>query len=260
MKATPDRFSLPIKIQPQPTDTACGPACLAAIYRYWGMPQAAQETTEHFHELPGGGTMAVSLGVDALQRGMQVNLTSFNLQMFDPTWFAIGTRAAEPDFLIDRLQKQLDAKRGDCGLDWTRFSHATKAYVEFIRLGGVVDSQPLAPDLLINPLRSRVPVLCGLSATSLYREAREHVVGRANRPDDIAGYPQGHFVVVHGYDTARDEIEIADPLHDNPLSGDHHYHTSFLQFASALLLGVMTYNANLLVIRARENTETSDAK
>lgn len=46
-------------------------------------------------------------------------------------------------------------------------------------------------------------------------------------------------------------MSIADPLQDNPLHGTKYYRVSLYRFIGAVYLGVMTYDANFLVIRPR---------
>jgi hypothetical protein len=96
-------------------------------------------------------------------------------------------------------------------------------------------------------------VLTGLSATYLYGCAREH----ADRYDDVAGEPTGHFVVLAGYDEAAAEILVADPLHDNPAFRRSQYRVSVHRLLGAILLGIVTYDANLLIIEPAEPAETA---
>jgi hypothetical protein len=46
-------------------------------------------------------------------------------------------------------------------------------------------------------------------------------------------------------------VSIADPLQDNPLHGTKYYRVGLYRFIGAVYLGVMTYDANFLVIRPR---------
>jgi len=60
----------------------------------------------------------------------------------------------------------------------------------------------------------------------------------------------GHFVVLHGYDADTDSVLVADPLHENAF-GSHNYRVGMLRLLGAILLGVLTYDGNLLVIAPR---------
>jgi hypothetical protein len=44
---------------------------------------------------------------------------------------------------------------------------------------------------------------------------------------------------------------IADPLQDNPLHGNQYYSVDIDRLVGAILLGILTYDANLLVISPR---------
>jgi hypothetical protein len=91
-------------------------------------------------------------------------------------------------------------------------------------------------------------VITGLSATYLYRAMRD--IRETNADDDIRGEPVGHFVVLTGYRRDTREILIADPL-ENPLVDSRYYAVRVQRLIGAVLLGIMTYDANLLVIEPK---------
>src|SRR5690606_4284743 len=131
---------------------------------------------------------------------------------------------------------------------------ATDAYLEYLRLGGRIRMEVFSVNLLRKYLQAGIPVLTGLSATFLYGEARERVLenpsgGVSVVPDDIRGLPAGHFVVLCGYDAERREAIVADPLERNPLSKDRKYAVSIDRVFASIMLGVVTYDANLLVLK-----------
>ena len=49
------------------------------------------------------------------------------------------------------------------------------------------------------------------------------------------------------------EILIADPLEINPLSRSRYYAVNVQRLIGAILLGIMTYDANLLVIEPKSD-------
>jgi len=69
-----------------------------------------------------------------------------------------------------------------------------------------------------------------------------------NQDDNISGFPSGHFVVLCGYDKEKREVLVADPYKTNPVSNDHYYMVSIARLLGAILLGILTHDANLLVI------------
>lgn len=223
---------LELEILPQPDDTTCGPTCLHAVYRYWGDELALERIIDEIAPLPGGGTLAVLLACHALRRGYLAEIYTYNLQLFDPTWFSQNVDLAE------RLEAQRKFKRN------RRLRISTDAYLEYLSLGGVVRFEELRPALIRRFLNRDIPILTGLSATYLYRCAREH----EDQYDDARGEPVGHFVVLSGYDRKKREITVSDPSHDNPLFKSHRYNVGMNRLITAIALGVVTYDANLLVL------------
>jgi len=220
----------------QPDDITCGPTSLHAVYQYFGLDLDLHDVIQGVNYLKDGGTLAVFLGIDALRRGFKARLYSYNLKIFDPTWDGL-----EPAHLIEKLVQQTQFKKGK------RLRENSRAYQEFLRLGGEIRLRELYPRLLKGYFRQQLPVLTGLSATYLYNTKREYT-GAHNRSvyDDLRGTPMGHFVVLCG--TKKKHVRVADPYKENPISGDHTYDVPMTRLLNAILLGIVTYDANLLVI------------
>jgi hypothetical protein len=225
---------LHVDIAPQPNDITCGPTCLHAIYRYWGDPIALGQVVEETRTLPGGGTLEVFLANHALRRGYDATIYTYNLRMFDPSWFAGGVDLAE------RLRAQAEAKSS------SRLRQASRAYVEFLEHGGHVRFQDLTPALIRNHVGRGEPILTGLSATYLYHTPRE--LPDSNESDDIRGEPVGHFVVLAGYARERREVMVADPYRANP-TGRLNYAVDIRRLIGAILLGIVTYDSSLLIVK-----------
>lgn len=235
---------LPVNMLRQPDAWTCGPTCLHAVYNYYGSNIALPELIERVPKLVGGGTLAVLLGCDALQHGYRARIYTFNLTVFDPTWFHdSGVDIAK------KLREQAEHKLSDA-----RLQAATPAYLEFLRLGGECRMRDLSPKLIRKYLSRNVPLLAGLSSTYLYGESRE--INPTLEVNDIKGEPQGHFVVLRGYDHKTKQVRVVDPYHKNPWSKNLDYEVSIERAVTAILLGVLTYDANLLVIRPREQTNS----
>jgi len=242
----PLRKRLHLEIQTQPDDCTCGPTCLQAVYDFHGDPIPLERVVSEVPRVASGGTLGVLLGCHALRRGYQATLYTFNLNLFDPTWFAPGG----PD-LRRRLAEQAAAK-GDA-----RLREATGAFIEFLDLGGRLRFSDLGPSLLRRYLRRSLPILTGLSATYLYRTPREW--GPRADFDDIRGEPAGHFVVLSGYHRLRREVLVADPVRQTPLSTDRTYPVEINRLICAILLGILTYDGILLILepgpRGKEGTD-----
>jgi hypothetical protein len=235
-------YAFDLEILNQPDDATCGPTCLHAIYRYFQDPVALDDVIAEVPRFAGGGTLAVSLANHALRRAYRALIVTYNLTVFDPSWFS-GER---PD-LDERLRAQASAKQDG------RLTQATEAYLEFLRLGGTLAMDDLSPGLLRFWLERRRPILAGLSSTFLYRSARE-VGDEQLAPDDIRGVPTGHFVVLCGWDAEERKVRVADPYHDNPTYAAQIYWLPVERVINSILLGVLTYDANLLVLEPPERS------
>ncbi len=229
---------LRVDILPQPDDFTCGPTCLHALYRYFGDEVPLERVIAEVPVLENGGTLDVLLANHALTHGYSARIFTYNVQMFDPTWF----KQKGVD-LAERLRLQLEHK------DSSRLRVATEAYLLFLERRGELRFEELTTALVRKYLNRHIPILTGLSATYLYGSAREF--GPEGRPDDIRGKPAGHFVVLCGYNKQTREVLVADPLQKNPLSGTNQYTVSIDRVISAILLGILTYDANLLIIEPR---------
>lgn len=200
----PLTHTLPVKMLPQPDETTCGPTCLHALYRYWGRDESLRQVIGRTRKLgEGGGTFAVFLACDALRHGFAATIYTYNVTVFDPTWFQPGVDIA------GKLKQQARAKKEDA-----RLQHATEGYLEFLTLGGRLRLTDLSRTLVRGLLRRNLPILTGLSSTYLYRTAREY--GPNDTPDDVRGRPGGHFVVMAGYDRKLRQVLIADPYGPHP--------------------------------------------
>ncbi len=238
---SPPTPALPIHVEPQPTDSSCGPTCLQAVYRHFGLELPLDHLIAAIPSVAGGGTLAVMLGIDALRRGFRALLQTCNLRVLDPTWFP-----SRPAALAARIDASLTVRRH------RKERQELHALREFIDRGGEVRMEPLTREVLRNHLaRDRpVPVLTGLSATFLYRDQR--VDPLTNRYDDLGGQPEGHFVVLSGYDRITKLVTVHDPWIKSPFADPHRYHVHIDRLINAILLGVLTFDANLLVIRPRQ--------
>jgi hypothetical protein len=227
---------LSFEIQRQPDDETCGPTCLHAIYRYFNDPVPFEQVLTEVQALELGGTLGVILASHAMARGYKATILTWNLAIFDPSWFAL------PKGEMQKRLRERAAIKEDPKL---RF--ASNMYAEFLDNGGTIEMHDLRPALLRKYLKRRLPILTGLSATFLYRDPRE--IGRTNQPDDIRGEPVGHFTVLTGYAPGRREVYVSDPMYPNPLSKTHTYPVSIERVVGAIYLGVLTYDANLVVLQ-----------
>jgi len=244
---------LQLEMLPQPDDSTCGPTCLQAVYRYFGDEISLEEVIREAPRLAEGGTLAVLLGCHALRRGYRASIYTYNLRVFDPTWFVedaakTAARRVDTSMIIAKLQAQIGCKESQ------RLTMACQSYIEFLELGGRIQMRDLNAALIRRYLKRSLPILTGLSSTYLYQAPREF--GARLDPDDVRGVPQGHFVVLCGYDQQRQTVQVADPYLANPLAKALYYEVGLDRLVCAILLGVLTYDANLLILEPGRTLES----
>lgn len=238
---------LELDILKQPDDTTCGPTCLHAIYRFHGDVLPLEQVIGEVERLEHGGTYAAYLARHALERGYDVKLYTWNVEVFDPTWFVLS-----PAGMAARLRERKKHKHG------SRTDRAHAAYLEFLSAGGEIEFEDLTTKLIRKFLNRGTPIITGLSSTFLYRAMREH--GVEMEDDDIRGDPQGHFVVLCGYDKEDRTVLVADPMHPNPSFQGLQYVVDIDRLVCAILLGVLTHDADMLVIEPRREEPEDEAE
>ena len=229
-------LNLGFDIQAQPDDVTCGPTCLHALYQYYRDDLPLKQVIKEVKRLKNGGTLAVMLANHALKRGYKAIIYTYNLNLFDPTWFSLSRKK-----IIDNLKEQMKFKNKR-----RKLQIASRAYIHFLEGGGEVRFAELDENLIKEFLKNSIPVLTGLSATYLYGTPRE--VPQFDIYDSVKGEPAGHFLVISGFDEKKNCVYLADPMTPNPLGEGQHYSVSFTRLINSIMLGVITYDANLLII------------
>jgi hypothetical protein len=240
-----------LSINTQPDDETCGPTCLHAIYNYFGQKSSLSQMISDIERSISGGTLTPMLGKHALMHGFDTILYVNNVEFFDPTWFSQG--GAPNHFLIEKLDAQMQYKKGRL------LVQSSKAYKEYLHLGGIIRFETITGALLKHYFRQNIPILTGLSATYLYRSPREcFSKDGVARYDDIEGMPCGHFVVLCGYDKTNRHVVVADPHRENPLSNNNYYKVSSYRLINAIMLGVLTSDAHLLIIQPKKEQNANN--
>lgn len=230
---------IPIKIKTQPDDMTCGPTSLHAVYAYYRDQISLKQVISEVSYLEDGGTLGVLLADHAIKRGYSTTIYSYNLDLFDPTWAELSSGQ-----LIGKLRTQIKYKSNP------KLKQASNAYIDYLKLGGELNFDELTPALLKKYFRRNIPILAGLSSTYLYKSKREYTYSNGtSKYDDIRGTPMGHFVVLCGYDHSSNRIIIADPYSGNPVAKDNYYTVEDKRVINSILLGIVTYDANLVVIQ-----------
>jgi hypothetical protein len=230
-----------LNIRTQPNDETCGPTSLHAIYHYYGKTITLNEVIETIEHSASGGTLSPLLGKHALMNGFNATIYVNQLDLFDPTWFK-KSRAPNEALLV-KLKSQDKFKQSK------NLLLASKAYQDFLTLGGEIRFKTVDVQLLKEYFSQNIPILTGLSSTYLYRTSRELFTQEGvSFFDDIQGTACGHFVVLCGYDEKRRKVVVADPFRENPLSKNNFYKVSIARLINAIMLGAQTYDATLLMI------------
>lgn len=203
----PRRRLLAVPRIAQPDEVSCGPTCLAKVLASYGDPRPVPSLVSRLRRNPDGGTQAVYLAHLAMDLGYKVRLYPFGVRNFDPTWWELPDHA-----LIGRLDARHRVLQAQGATD--RTLDTLRAWRDLLVRGGKVEFVEPGPKLLVGILAKGRPVICGLSASWLYRESRERP--HDNVPDDLAGEPVGHFVVVRGYTGGGLHFHVADPADDLP--------------------------------------------
>lgn len=227
---------LDVTVSKQPDDESCGITCLQAIYNHYGVETTLEDLKSRIEHWQTGGTVSVNLARNALGMGFAAEIYTYNVKIFDPTWK--GLDAKELERKLKQRQRKIRSKKQKKVIGF---------YLDFLRKGGTLrfdDLDEALFDRLFGDARPK-PIICGLSATYLYQTSRETA---DNVEDDIVGQPVGHFVVVSGWDSRSRTVTISDPLRKNPISETGIYRLPFTKFSNAVMLGILTYDENLLVI------------
>lgn len=229
---------LDFDIKAQPDEVTCGPTCLHAMYQYYDDDISLRQVITEVKQLKNGGTLAVMMGNHALQRGYHASIYTYNLNVMDPTWFKLSSRK-----MIENLRRQMRYKSNR-----RKLTVASKAYINFLQSGGKLLSAELDEHLIKGYLKKSTPILAGLSATYLYGTPRE--IPTTNKYDSIRGEPVGHFAIINGYNTDDGTVYLADPMNPNPLKSQY-YSVTFDRLLNSIMLGIVTYDANLLIIEPK---------
>lgn len=234
------------KMDAQPDDESCGPTCLHAVYKYYGLDITYEELVKQVERSLSGGTLAPMLGKHALQSGFKVTLFVNNLQLYDPTWFN-QDGSSNPDVLSDKLSQQVSCKKN------RHLAIGTHSVLDFLSLGGTIYFRCMTDEILRTYLERDVPIITGLSSTYLYNCSRELFTNEGQSiNDDVRGQPCGHFVVLCGYNNVEQSVVVADPFKANPVSGDNYYTVPTQRLINAIMLGIVTRDGNLLVIEQKK--------
>jgi len=223
----------------QPDEVSCGPTCLRKVFGFYGAPTSLEEVIGALDRNEDGGTLAVFLAIAALKKKYHARIYSYDLRIFDPTWFGLPADALT-EKIFSRFPYLSDEKR----------LRAAGAYIRLLEMGGELAFEELTHGLLKSIIDRGHPVLAGLSATYLYRFPRERWDPEQKRhvDDDVRGEPTGHFVVISGYEQWGRRLYVVDPSEHVPVNDGGRIVVDSDRLINAILLGDVTYDAVLLEV------------
>lgn len=234
----PEALLLDVPALRQPDDFSCGPTCLFKVLRGFGDQRRFEEVDALVRRTDNGGTLGVFVGQAAIDLGYEATIYSYNLRVCDPTWSVLP-----PPQLADKLAARAAV------VQEPKLRDAIDAYSKFVRSGGHVRFDDLSVELLVALLDAGHPIMCGLSATYLYQTPRENP--QTNGIDDVAGEPEGHFLVVCGYRQHGRHFIVSDPYRGLPMTVTGTYEVGAQRLLNAILLGDVTHDGVLLVVAPR---------
>jgi hypothetical protein len=224
----------PFRIEAQPDDDTCGATALHAVYRHFGDDMSLERTIREVHHLADGGTLEVLLGIHALRRGYQVKLHSYNLQRVRPL---VGGPSPGRNAPGSCWPNRASRKARSC-----RPPAWPIAIPQGRRRGALRRPLPCPPARLLRP--GPAGAHGPQRHLPLPQQTRVRRVSKGESIyDDLRGKPMGHFVVLCGME--RKMVLVADPYQDNPVQPDLYYHVPVGRLINAIMLGIVTYDANI---------------
>ena len=173
---------------------SCIPACLQAVFRYYG-ESITQEEIMEISENPELGIALVEAGIFSLEHNYKPLIVTNNIDIFDPTWCRLDS---------SKLKLNLK-KRAEFVDDLSRFM--IDKYIHFLNLGGEINFETISPILIKKYLSTSTPIIIELASTFLYKLAKSSHPGGFD--DAVRGQIEGHGVVVAGFNK-QDEFLIID--------------------------------------------------
>jgi len=222
--------SLPLERYAQPTNVTCGPTSLRMVMNYYDKPVSQEEIMRHFTLYPGIGVLDPHMAMAAMDYGFKVKTISYNYRVIHPAWEKLP-----PDSLLAKLQAYLPQIKN------YKDSVAAAGYIQYLKRGGRIEFQPLDRVLIVNYLKQGMPVIAALDMEYLYAGT---IAWSAGKPEHAT-----HFVVIHGYNAAKDEFEISDPWYEVIIPNENgHYFAPAARVLTAILLGFQVNDGDLIIV------------
>lgn len=195
----------------------CLPACLQAVFSFFQIEipedEIINKVSKNSFKLYDWEFKA---GKIAIEKGLKAEIYTNVSQIFDPSWTGLPT-----DELAEKIKKELEffIYRNDnfekdpelmtfmCPnkIVAERLTEDAKAALEYLKLGGTINFNPISKELIGKKLDNNIPVIISHNPTLLHRMKRFG----DGESDDIKGSSWGHVAIISGED--GNNFIISDP-------------------------------------------------
>lgn len=216
----------------------CGPSALQQILAYYGVKKSLNEILKNF-KMYEYGTWDFDLLSYVLRLGFKAEITTYNLDIFDPTWFKLSRKK-----LIKKLKSRLKYAK-------PFHKQGIRSCIRFLELGGRIRFKIITEKIIKDYLRKKIPVIACFCFTALWKCKRAYSKktkkGYKSISNDIRGVPEGHFIVISGY--AKDKFFVTDPSYNIPVSKTGKYSVPIKDLIAYIL---MKDYGNICVIKPKK--------
>jgi hypothetical protein len=225
--------SLTLERRTQKSGNDCGPACLWMVTGFWGGTETHADVMKHFTILAGIGVYDSHIAMAAMDLGYRATIISYNYRVLHPLWHELPG---------DQLQAKLESYLPKIKNQKDKVS--ATGYIDYLKRKGEIKFPPLSRELIVSYLLKGVPVIVSLDVEYLYKGG--------TTIDPFVPEHWTHAVVVHGYNPATDEFEVADPWPQIPLPHKGgHYTLPAARLITAILLAFQINDGFMVVVEKK---------
>jgi hypothetical protein len=201
----------------------CGPSSLQQVMAYYGKKMKLGDIIKDIPMFM-DGTYLAYLAKYAMEAGFKPLIITYNVDIFDPTWFRLSRKS-----LIKKLRSRSRIRKLDINI-----RRGCKSYVDYLESGGKLSFNFTTTEIIKKYLKKKRPIIVRLSSTILHDRKRLDL--NKDKRDDISGSPGFHFVVVSGYKNGK--FLIVDPQ-KKKYGGTRWVNEEFFLFTCLTALGDM---------------------
>lgn len=225
-----------LNILPQINHQLSGAETLRGIYAYYGEDISMDDLVVSTTRFSNRRLRPLALAIDALERGYAVTVHCCDTRIFDLSWMGL---------VSSELKEKLEYHKSKA--DSVHLTQTFDAYIQILEKGGTIDLSEINRAVIRKAVELKAPIIAAVSATHLFHSKREYLDSK-DRPvlDDAKGKTAGHLVAVTAW--VGKEITLHDPYLANPITGKAKYKVYISRLMRSILLGVLSYDAQMVVI------------